>query len=427
MGKSEFEYDVAVVGIGRVGLPLALAMRSAGLSVLGIDKDQSVLRQVTAGEMPFDEPGCGQILRDFGLPVTSDMSRAATADHVVITVGTPLRQHIESDLTALNGVINALSPHLRPGQAIALRSTVAPGTTLYMRAQLERRTGLRVGADLNFGFCPERLAEGKALEELKELPQIVGTWDQTSDQKLTRLFQRISPEILHTTPEAAELAKLFNNTYRYVQFALANQFAMIAEHFGTDVFEVLHLSNWRYPRGGISTPGLTAGTCLRKDFGMLAEHVPGLDLLTAAWKVNEYLPRYLVETAERTKSLNGSKVAVLGYTFKRDTDDSRDSLVPKLIRYLQRALVEELRVHDPNLPLDHDCSGCPNQNMEKAVEGVDVIFLAINHSAFELNYPRLIEALPPEATVIDVWNIGRRSGLSYSAGDVQVQVSERMA
>src|SRR5688500_15882522 len=268
---SEFQYDVGVVGIGRVGLPLALSLRRAGLRVLGFDRDPALLACLASGRMPFEEPGCEELLTEHGLETTTDLARITQTRTIIITVGTPVQQHLEADLDHITGALSAMVPHLRPGHAILLRSTVATGTCLYVRRLLERDTGLSVPGELALAYCPERLAEGFALRELRELPQIIGAWDPDSAERGREIFSRLTGEILESDVASAELAKLFDNVYRYVEFALANQFAVVAERNGAEIYEVLRLANRNYPRGGIKRPGFTAGTCLRKDFAMLSD------------------------------------------------------------------------------------------------------------------------------------------------------------
>lgn len=407
---------IAVVGTGRVGLPLALYLRSLGHDVVGIDLDPGVRAMVAEGRMPFDEPGCEELLRAHGLPMTADYGAIRDVDDIIVTVGTPLRQHIEVDLTQVERVIDSLLPHLRLGHHLALRSTLAPGTTAYVKRSLHQKTPWRVGRDIALSFCPERLAEGKALEELRAIPQIVGTEDMLSARRAVALFSATGVEIFHSDYVSAELAKLFCNTYRYVNFAIANQFALIADTFGADVYKIIGMANPRYPRGPIPQPGFTAGTCLRKDFGMINESSPYPDLLLSAWKINEFMPNFLVKHAQRRTAIEGQRVAVLGYAFKKDADDTRDSLAPKLIRYLKRENPAEIRISDPHLGREID--GVLNLRPEEAVDGADLIFIATNHSAFRSDLPRLAARAAEGAWVVDIWNLAGLNRIFYRAAMV---------
>lgn len=394
--------SVAIIGIGRVGLPLALYLESLGFHVVGIDKDREMLAQVQAGRMPFAEPGFQELLDRSRATFTTDLAAVARVDYVCITVGTPLRDHIETDLSNVESVLQDIAPHLHAGQCLILRSTVAPKTTEYVRKFIEGRTALRVGKDLGLAFCPERLAEHKVLEELQSLPQIIGCEDELSYRLASALFAPFRVKQFRTTYVSAELAKLFNNSARYVEFAVANQFAIIANNLGQNVYEILRLANEDYPRGRIRSPGLTAGTCLRKDFGMINELFPGSDLLLAAWKVNEFMPYHLTELATKHAALSGAHVAVLGYTFKGNSDDVRDSLAPKLIRYVERHIPASIRICEPNLPVGA-LGKHANVDLATALRDADVVFVAVNHDPFR-EKGAVLDLLKPGAVVIDLWN-----------------------
>jgi UDP-N-acetyl-D-mannosaminuronic acid dehydrogenase len=411
---------VCVVGIGRVGLPLALALQEAGLEVVGIDHDPALLAAVRRRAMPFQEPGFDELLSRQGLMVSDGFEAVSAADAVVVTVGTPLREHIETDLRQVQAVIDAVAPRLKPGALLCLRSTIAPGTTEFVRRTLEARTARRLGDGLLLAFCPERIAEGRARVELKSLPQIVGAQDAKSRARARELFGRLGTELLDTDFRGAELAKLFNNISRYVYFAVSNQLAMVAAQFGANIHEVLHLANHQYPRGIIAAPGLTAGTCLRKDFGMINEFAPYPDLLLSAWKVNEYVPRFLVEAALQRGPIAGKTVAVLGYTFKRGADDLRDSLAPKLVRLILREVPREVRICEPylgaELPSPREDGGTVrNWPLPDALRGADVAFVATNHELFVQGVLRHAE---PHACVVDLWNCTRQGRMSFVAGEV---------
>lgn len=393
---------VTVIGIGRVGLPLALYLDSLGFQVVGIDRDASLIQQLRERRMPFSESGCDKLLERSTALFTADIQKAKDTSFIFITVGTPLRPHIETDLSHVDDVVRGLVPFLQRGQCVILRSTVAPATTEYVSALIERAGPLRIGTDIGLAYCPERLSEHHALEELRKLPQIIGCEDDLSYGMAVEVFETFNVKLLRSNYLAAELAKLFNNAARYLEFAIANQFALYASAFNQDVYEILTLCNQDYPRSFKYTPGLTAGTCLRKDFGMLNETSPGPDLFLTAWKVNESMPLHLVRCAERFRPIKGANVAVLGYTFKRNSDDARDSLVPKLIRYLERRMPESIVVCEPNIT-ETSIDRYRNVDLQFALRDADVVFLAMDHECFS-NRELVLGPLKPGAVLIDLWN-----------------------
>jgi UDP-N-acetyl-D-mannosaminuronic acid dehydrogenase len=396
-------YDVSIVGLGRVGLPLALSFADRGLSVLGIDKDAERLDSVRAGRMPFAETGTQELLarvRDQGRFDLSDrVADAAGADHIVITLGTPSFSHIEIDMRDIRSALDDLLPVLREGHALILRSTIAPGTTDFVAGYLAKRRGFQIGTELYVAHAPERIAAGRFLAEIGTLPCIVGGVGEASGAVVGRLFEVFGAPIVQTTPVQAELAKIWTNILRYTHFALPNLLMMDCEQFDANVFEVIDLINHDYPRGGIAQPGLTAGTCLRKDFTFSEERSNSPGMLLAVSRVNESVPRFLVEGVKRRiGSLQGKKVAVLGLAFKAGTDDERDSLSHKLVRILERELAD-VEVHDPHV-------STPTATFDDAVTGADVVFVATNHREFcgPDGLRAIAERVRGDSLLVDPWD-----------------------
>jgi UDP-N-acetyl-D-mannosaminuronic acid dehydrogenase len=411
-----FEHDVSVVGLGRVGLPLALSFADRGLETIGIDKDAELIETVDAGVMPFQERDTQELLERVrgkgGLVLSKRVEDAAGARHIVLTLGTPSLWHIEIDISDIRSVLDALLPVLRRGHVLVLRSTVAPGTTDFVAGYLEQQRGFVIGQDVFVAHVPERIAENHFVEEIATLPHIVGGVDEHSTEAAAALFEVFGPRIVRTTPVQAELAKIWTNIYRYANFALPNLLMMNCEQHGANVFEVIDLINRDYPRGGIAMPGLTGGTCLRKDFAFSEERSNAPGMLMSVSRVNESTPYFLVEGMKRRLgSLRGRRVAVLGLTFKRDSDDLRDSLAPKLIRLLERELATVV-AHDPHAPV-------ASEPLEDALGSAEAVVVATNHSEF--SSPGALAALAERTAegclLVDPWN-------AFGAAQVFASVNE---
>src|SRR5215207_9848968 len=406
-------YDVCVIGLGRVGLPLALSFADAGMSVLGVDNDPDVLAALRERRMPFKEPGTDELLARCELALSHRAADGAQARAIVLTLGTPSFSHIEIDMGDIRSVLDDLLPVLREGQLVVLRSTVAPSTTEFVAGYLEKHRGFRVGEDLFVAHVPERIAADRFMDEIGTLPCIVGGVGEASGERAARLFEPLGAPIVHTTPVQAELAKIWTNILRYATFALPNLLLMDCERYGANVFDVIELVNRDYPRGGMAMPGLTGGTCLRKDFAFSEERSNAPGMLLGVSRVHETVPLFLVDGVKRRLggSLRERKVAVLGLAFKRDTDDERDSLSHKLVRLLERELAD-VAVHDPMV-------ATPSASFEDAVSGADAIIVATNHSAY--SRPETLAAIAERAgadcLVVDPWN-------ALGAGQVFAYASE---
>ena len=331
------DLDVVVLGGGgHVGLPLSLALAKAGLRVGIYDTNEETLERIRSGEMPFLENGADELLTE--ILATGRLELASTGDvicrtrQLIVVVGTPVDEFLAPSMTIFEKTVDQIAPYLEAGTLVVLRSTVYPGTTRFVAQRLAA-----LGRDVDVAFCPERIAEGHALEELHTLPQIVGSDDAAAGRRATELFRSLTDEIIRTSTKEAELAKLFTNVWRYMKFAVANQFFMIAHEAGVDYGNVLHAIRHEYPRAtDLPAPGFAAGPCLFKDTMQLAaftsDHFP---LGQAAMQVNEGLPAYMVEAlGRRYGDLAGKRIGILGMAFKAESDDIRASLSYKLRKLL---------------------------------------------------------------------------------------------
>lgn len=392
-----FNRDIAIIGgCGHVGLPLGLAFASRGQSVTLYDVDESVVSLVMDGRMPFREDGADSVLvRTLGstLFATVDPAMVADAEHVIVVVGTQVDDHLNPDLEVVSRVVSELGPHLRDGQLLVLRSTLYPGTT----ALVERHIA-SMGKAIDVSFCPERIAEGRAMTELFELPQIVAGRTEAVAQRAEKLFGSLTTRTVRLTPEEAELAKLFTNTWRYIKFATANQLFMMANDFGLDYERIRGALTFEYPRASdLPGAGFAAGPCLLKDTMQLAAFNNNNFVLGhAAMLVNEGLPLYVVSKMEERFALHEMTVGILGMAFKGGSDDTRSSLSYKLKRIL-RFKAHDVVCHDPFVSADDDLLP-----LDEVLERSDLLVIGTPHDLY-----RDVDVSVP---VVDVWNLRTDSG-----------------
>lgn len=347
---TEFTHDLCILGTGRIGLPLGLTLAEAGLRVVGVDPNPVLRAALERGQAPFLLPGYEELLARKMMRVEGQAQVAAKSRWIVIAVGTPLAPDGSADHAILQRVLSELRPHLRRGQGLFLRSTVKPGTTRNIAKWLKTQCNLEVGRDIALAFCPERIAEGKAREELGVIPQIVGSEDELSRREAEALFKHLGCELLFEDWISAELAKVFSNLSRWVNFALGNELASIAEELGSDIHRIRRIANHRYPRQKLPSPGLTGGPCLYKDAQLALNAVSEAPLIQAANQVHQSSPAKLVEGLSQRLKMKGAHVAILGWSFKKDSDDHRDSLAPVLHQLIQNTSPASLRVCDPHQP-----------------------------------------------------------------------------
>jgi UDP-N-acetyl-D-mannosaminuronic acid dehydrogenase len=387
-----FSTDVVIVGgCGHVGLPLGLAFADRGLDVVLLDINADAVNAVNAARMPFSEPGAQEVLErvrsDGRLVATTRSDVVATAEHVVIIVGTPVDEHLNPTLHILPNAIEEIAHYLSPEQLVVLRSTVYPGVTAMVERMLHER-----GIPVDVAFCPERIAEGRAMAEIFELPQIVAATSPAVVDRAAKLFANLTADIVRLEPEEAELAKLFTNTWRYIKFATANQFYMIANDCGYDFEKIRGALSYNYPRArDLPQAGFAAGPCLFKDTMQLAAfNNHAFTLGHSSMMVNEGLPLYIVSRMERQLDLRNSRVGILGMAFKAESDDPRASLSYKLKRIL-RFKAKEVFTTDPYVT--NDANLVP---LETVLEHSDVLVVGAPHDRYrELN---------PTVPTFDIWN-----------------------
>lgn len=394
--------DITVVGgAGHVGIPLVLAFAEAGLTVNINDLNETALATLRSGKLPFIEHGAAPLLARAlagnKLLFTSSPGSIDRTGPVVITIGTPVDEFLNPVQKEVQNCVDSLLPHISDDQLLILRSTVYPGTTGWLHDYL-KRLGRRNGV----AFCPERVVQGYGIKELGEMPQIVSATSPDAEKEASEIFRRIAPELVVVKPIEAEFAKLFNNAYRYIEFAASNQFYMIAKSAGADYRAIMRAMKQNYPRArSFPGPGFSAGPCLFKDTMQLAAYARNqFGLGHAAMQVNEGLVLQLVDDLRRGYEISSMTVGLLGMAFKAEIDDTRSSLSYKLKHALEicaRGVLttDPFVTTDPNiLPFDH------------VVDHSDLLILCAPHSVYA-------EADLKGKPVVDVWGFLKNANVVY--------------
>ncbi len=410
-------YDICVVGGGgHIGLPLCLAFAHAGKKVIALDVHQPTIEKIQAKQMPFFEEGAQEILNaQYGKNfwITSDKESMRQSTFIIIVIGTPVDEHLNPQFGLFKKLFDDLIPYLEPHHHIILRSTVYPGTTEKIDAYLKSK-----GVAVKISFCPERIAQGKAMEELYSLPQLVAACDKTYQQEAEDLFSVLASEVIPLAPLEAELAKLFTNTWRYIQFATANQFYQLAEQNGADFYTIYNAITHNYPRTkGFPGAGFAAGPCLFKDTMQLAAFGNNNFFLGhAAMLINEGMPNFIVQELKKSHDLTTKTVGILGMAFKANNDDLRESLSVKLKKIVE---VESYRVLCSDIHAHKDSFVSTQQLINES----DIVIIGTPHKEYaDLTFR-------PDQVVVDIWNFYKKSGeadekgFSHWIGGVHSRVS----
>jgi UDP-N-acetyl-D-mannosaminuronic acid dehydrogenase len=389
---------VVVGGCGHVGLPLALSLARAGVAVTSFDIDGATVEMVNNGVMPFREEGASEILPEVlksGLfRADSKPSSIREADIIVLVIGTPVDEHANPDPNSVVSALEECLPFMSATQLVMLRSTVYPGVTRRVEQFLqEKLPGIEVV------FCPERIVEGQAILELHELPQIVGARTGSAARRAMEFFEQIDAETVLVTPEEAELAKLFTNAWRYIKFAAANQFWLMANEAGLDFARIRDAITHNYPRAAdMPGPGFAAGPCLFKDTAQLAAFSNNSFALgNAAMQVNEGQPLYLITRLAQSYPLENMTVGILGMAFKANSDDIRSSLSYKIKRLLAFHASEVITT-DPLVTTDTSLV-----TLQETLERSDLLIIGAPHDI----YKHISTSKP----IIDIWNLLGRGTL----------------
>jgi UDP-N-acetyl-D-mannosaminuronic acid dehydrogenase len=394
--------DLTVVGgAGHVGIPLVLAFTEAGLTVNVNDLNETALATLKSGKLPFIEhdaaPLLAKALAGNRLIFTSSPGEIGRAGPVIITIGTPVDEFLNPVPSEVQHCIDSLLPHVADDQLLILRSTVYPGTTDWMHDYLKR-----LGRKNRVAFCPERVVQGYGVKELRGMPQIISGTTAEAEQEASNLFQKIAPELVIVKPIEAEFAKLFNNAYRYIEFAATNQFYMIAKSAGADYQAVMRAMKQNYPRArSFPGPGFSAGPCLLKDTMQLAAFARNqFGLGHAAMQVNEGLVLQLADDLRHAYDIAGMTVGLLGMAFKAEVDDTRASLSYKL-KHVMEMCAREVLTTDPFVTTDPAILP-----LDQVIARSDILILCTPHSVYA-NVD--LKGKP----VVDVWGYLKNANVVY--------------
>ncbi len=413
-------YDVAIVGLGYVGLTLATALADVGFNVLGIEHRQDVVDETNAGTPHFSETGLAEMLShavDTGhLRAVGRLSPDISAKIYVITVGTPLGEDGTARLDFIEAATRDVAENMDDGALIILRSTVKIGTARHVVSPILAASGKR----FEIAMCPERTLEGKAMHELRRLPQIVGADTPEVRERAAHFFYKLTPTAVQVSSlETAEIIKLVDNTFRDVQFAFANEVARICDVYGVNAMEVIPGGKLGYERTNVALPGLVGGPCLEKDPHILAQSLREagveLDITTAARRVNERQPAETVSwiLGEHARRAGGApRIALLGIAFKGvpATDDLRGAMSLRVLEAISAKSPDaEVILHDPvcsAAQLAGVAPGLPvTADLSDALSDANIVIIANNHPGLAVMRPRqMLRVMARDGFIYDYWN-----------------------
>ena len=389
---------VIVGGGGHVGLPLALVLADSGFEAVSLDISEETVSKINSGQMPFIESGAQDLLtktlNNKSFSATTDHKSISSAEILVIVIGTPVDEHLNPDPNAVVNAVSACIEFMNSGQLVILRSTVFPGVTQKVKNLLADS-----GIFPEITFCPERILEGHALTELRELPQIIGATSEKGAARASEVFTKLGVKTIVVSPEEAELAKLFTNVWRYIKFAAANQFWLMSNEAGLDFSKIRDAITFDYPRAiDLPNAGFSAGPCLFKDTMQLAAFSNNnFALGHSAMLVNEGLPLYIVSKLEERYDLSKLSVGILGAAFKGESDDIRSSLSYKLKKILEFKASKVLMT-DPYVSIDNELL-----TLETTIRDSDILIVATPHAV----YKEVLTTKP----IVDVWNLFGKGNL----------------
>lgn len=436
MAKEVKHKTIAVIGMGYVGLTLALKLADVGYDVVGIERNPDVLKMLKKGHAHFHEVGINSLLKynltkEEGVFELVEQIGDRPADVYVISVGTPLDKNKKPNPEFVINSAEQIAKVLKKGDLVVLRSTVPVGTTRKIVLPiLERETDLKCGKDFYLAFCPERTIEGKALEELRALPQIIGGFDKNSHEMAANLFRNLTSSIVSVDSiESAELVKLIDNSYRDLKFAYANEIALFCDKIGINAVNTIKAANRGYERNSIPVPSPgVGGACLSKDphiLNFISKHL-GHEIKLAGFsrRVNEYIPKHVVNKAfsflkVHKKDVAKAKIFVMGFAFKGhpETSDTRDSPTLDILKLLKEQN-NNIYGYDPVIPgKDLVQYGVTPVSLAQGFKGADCALILINHDSFSnLDLYPLLKSMKKPSLFFDGWQFFSKQEVSKIKG-----------
>jgi UDP-N-acetyl-D-mannosaminuronic acid dehydrogenase len=385
-----FRNSISIIGgCGHIGFPLGLAFANKGYKVILIDKNLYNIDLINKGVSPYKEDKAEYYLKKSlekkRIFSTNDFNEISKTQYIIICIGTPVNSNFKPNLKNFFRLIKKLKKKINKKQTLIIRSSIYPGLCEKVSKILNFK---------NLCYCPERVVQGKMLVEIKNLTQIISGINEASVKKAKLLFKKICKKTIITSILEAELIKLFSNTYRYIHFAIANQFFMICKKNLIDFNKLRKNMIDGYNRNSsLPSQGFTAGPCLLKDTLQLHSFTKNkFDLGFSSMKINEKLPIFLINEIKKEINLKNKTVGLLGLTFKSETDDIRDSLSIKLLNYLKKKKIKTLQ-SDPYY------KNKKNINPKKLINQSDIIIIGAPHKLYKKIY------IPKKKILIDIWNI----------------------
>ena len=384
--------NISIIGgAGHIGFPLGLILSSKGFKVSLIDKNKNNIKKINNGEVPFLEENSKKLLTDMRkkkrIYATDQINEISKSKYIIICISTPITNQLNPNLKSFINFFHQLKKKIKKDQIVIIRSSIYPGICEKVYKIIEKKCK-------NLSYCPERIVQGKSIVELPKLPQLVSGKSKKAILESGKLFKTICKKIIYTKVIEAELIKLFSNAYRYINFAISNQFYMICQNQNLNFFKIRNIMREGYMRNAnIPESGFTAGPCLLKDTMQLSSfYNHRFKLGHAAMSVNEGIPIFIIKKLQKKFDLRKKTVGVLGLTFKAETDDIRDSLSIKLVKLLKLKKIKTLQS-------DEFYKNKKNISKNDLIKKSDIIILATPHKA----YKRL--KIKKNKTVVDIWGL----------------------